>query len=403
MPSIIERFRNQVGEGVKASSGSKRGLPQGNAWGNPSSNGWWNRIFGMQPGAKVDYRALADPAWLNSIVGAALNYIGRNLPQAPPCIYWVKPNGDEKIIPGHPLEQLLKRPNKYYDGLTLRKATFLSLIAGRGDAYWWIRRNNDGSPRELWYLPHWQCWPIWKTDSTTDDWITGYCYRNVGVNYYIDFEDIIHFRDGLNPYNMRGGLDPIGSAYRELVHDNETSGFNVALLKNMGVVPVVISPKDATGTLQDGDMELIKAMYEENSTGDNRGRPLVVDGSVDVQKLALSPSEMMMDRISARDESRIASLIGIHPISLGLEIGLERSTFENTEQAEKMSWYGGIIPRLDLINSACDVQLLPCYPGYTTKRVGANLKNVLALQENREVQFKSISMSVANAAWLTVT
>lgn len=397
MSSALVKFRTGVIEGVKRSG---RGLPAGNAYGNAGMyGGWWGRLFGLLPGAKVNYREMADPAWLNSIVGAAVNWIGRNLPQAPPCVYRL--SGDkETIIPGHPLTELLKRPNPYYDGRTLRQATFLSLIAGRGNAYWWIKRSNNGMPLELWYIPHSQCWPVWEQDATTDNWISAYAYRNNGQTYYLKYEDVIHFRDGLDPFNLRSGLDPLGSAYRELVSDNEVSAYNVALLKNMGVVPVIISPKDTQATLIQTDADSLKEQYEEATTGDNRGRPLVLTGGVDVNQIGLSPKDMMPERWAVRSETRITALIGINAVVLGLESGLERSTYSNQEEARRAAWEDGIIPRLEMINSECDTQLLRFYPGASTKRVGADYRRVPVLQENRESQIKYVSLAVGGKAFL---
>ena len=152
-----------------------------------------------------------------------------------------------KALPlvNHPLEQLLRRPNKQYDGDTLRKAIMLSLVTGASNAYVWIKRDKgSGLPMELWYIPHFQIWPYWVEDATTDNWLAGYVYRCNGVDTLLAPENVIHFRDGIDPYNQRLGLDLLDSGSRELVADNEASGYLVAMLKNLGITPVIISPKD---------------------------------------------------------------------------------------------------------------------------------------------------------------
>lgn len=378
----------------------KSGLPMGNYVGSSryGTGRYW--FYGLLPGAKVDYERIAGDRWKNAIVQASLAWIGRNLPQAPPCIYRENAKGEEAIVPGHPLTELLKRPNPYYDGRTLRQATFLSMIAGRGNAYWWVKRGPTGLPLELWYLPHFDVWPLWDHESTTDNWIVGYAYRNNGTIVRLKNEEVIHFRDGMDPENQRMALDPLKSGSREIVTDNEASGFAAALLKNMGVPGVVISPAHEGATFQTTDSDELKAMFEENAGGDNRGRPIVLSGGVRLDRLNLSPNELLLDHAQDRPEARLCALIGINPVVLGLTIGLEHSTYANMEEAERAAWRNGIIPRLELMNSELDTQLLPFYPNTTKLRVGADYRRVIALQDSLDDLYKRNNGAVGGP-WLT--
>ncbi|MCW3058349.1 MAG: Phage portal protein, partial [Capsulimonas sp.] len=126
----------------------KSGLPMG-GYGSGGRYGGRSIFYGLLPGSKVDYQRQAGSLWRNSIVAASINWIGRNLPQAPPCVYQIKADGTETIVPKHPLTKLLMRPNPYYSGRVLRIATFLSLIVN-GNAYWYIIRGMNGKPKELW-------------------------------------------------------------------------------------------------------------------------------------------------------------------------------------------------------------------------------------------------------------
>jgi HK97 family phage portal protein len=379
---------------------ASQALPMSTSQGSNAYNGGTSFLTGLLPSAKFDYKRLAGDAWRNSIVAASIQWIGRNLPQAPPVVYQMQDDGTEVIVPGHPLTQLLKRPNPFYDGRTLRQATFLSLIAGKGNAYWWIKRANDGTPLELWYLPHFDCFPIWDQTSTTDNWITGYVYRNQGQYIRLENDAILHFRDGMDPYNPRLGLDPLDSASREIVTDNEHSGYTAALLKNMCMSPLLITPKDATQSFEETDQRELKSMFEESSTGDNRFRPIVLSGSMDVQKLSLTPNEMMLDTASDNAEARLCALIGVPAMLLGLKVGLEHSTYSNMEESRASAWQDGIIPRLELMNSECDTQLLPFFDPNPTLRTGADYRRIAALQEDRDNQYERVTAAVGGP-WLT--
>ena len=357
-----------------------------------------NWLFGLLPGAKIDYQRLAGQLWKNSIVASSINWIGRNLAQAPACVYKINPDGEEEIVQGHPLTALLQRPNKFYGGRVLRFATVLSLVVS-GNAYWYIVRDMAGRPKELWYLPHTQVTPDWPDDATTDNWITGYIYYQQGRKIDLKFADVIHFRDGLDPDNMRQGLSPLASASREVVTDNERSGYEAALLKNTGVPGCIITPVDSTKTFTKGTKDELKSEYEESTTGDNRGRPMVLSGPIEVKRLALSPEELMLKGVSDKAEERICALIGVPPGVLNLGVGLAHSTYSNREADKETAWYEAIIPRLDIINSELDVQLLPFLGNPATERVGADYRNVRALRESMDNLYKRLTAAVSGP-WL---
>ena len=351
-------------------------------------------FFSYLPGATIDYERKAGDAWKNGVISAALGWIARNLPYAPLAVFTEDANGDEKIVPKHPLAELLKRPNKYYDGKTLLQATFLSLIAGRGNAYWWVKRDNVGRPIEFWYLPHFECWPIWNNESTTNNWITGYAYRQNGITYTLKESDVIHFRDGLDPECTRIGLDPLKATARERVVDNAASGYAAQLLENMAIPGAIISPADKQADFDAGDYEDIKASFEISAGGDNRFRPMVATSAIKIEKLSFSPQELLLDTVQNRPEARLLAQIGISPMVLGLTVGLEHSTYSNMETAEIAAWYNCIMPRIALICSELDTQALAFYPGHESLHVGGDYRKVPALQEDLAAKHKYLSLAV---------
>lgn len=378
----------------------KAGLPMASnaaASSRYGSNSWF---YGLLPGADKDYYREAGDAWKNGIVSAALSWINRNLPYASLAVYTEDAKGEETIVPRHPLAGLLKRPNKYYDGRTLLQATFLSLIAGRGNAYWWVKRDNGGRPLEFWYLPHFECWPVWDRNATTDDWIARYAYRQQGITYFLRNEDVIHFRDGLDPENPRLGLDSLKAGARELVTDNAAAGWAAQLLENMAIPGLLIHPK-GEGVLDQEQIDFLKAQFEARSGGENRFRPMALSGDVDVKNLAFSPQEMLLDTVQNRPEARLLAMIGLSPMVLGLTIGLEHSTYSNMETAEKAAWYNCVMPRIALICSELDVQALASYgPEAENMYLAGDYRKVPALQDNLDEKYKRITAAVGGA-WLT--
>lgn len=375
------------------------GLPMGNTLSVGRGNVNGLLFGGLLPGAHKDFDREAGSKWKNAVVAASLGWISRNLPAAPPVIFQEEANGEEKVVPKHPLSEKLRSPNKYYDGKTLRQATFLSLIAGGGNAYWWVKRDNIGRAIELWWLPHWEVWPIWTAQSTTDNWITGYGYRNNGVTYILQNDEVIHFREGMDPQYMRIGLDPLRPVAREIVTDNDAAGFTAALLGNMCIPGCVISP-EGDGVIEQSDAQDIKDHIEQDFGGDNRFRPMVIPSSIKIDKLSFSPEEMALTTLQDRGEARMCAIIGINAVVLGFTVGLEHSKYANMKEARAGAWEDGIIPRLENINSTLDTQLLPFYPGSESQRVGADYRRVPALQDSMDDLCQRLTLAVGGP-WMS--
>lgn len=382
-------LKASTGLTVKASPLPMSTLSGGSVFGGTGRYPWFGR---MLPGTKLDYQAMAGDKWKNAVVSAGVSWVGRNLPYAPLKVYEYDDVGKDKYVK-HPLEQILRKPNRFYDGKTLLQATFISLIAGNGNAFWWVKRTNTGLPLELWYLRHDQVWPLWDQFATTEDWISGYAYRNAGITYILNNDDIIHFRDGLDPDFTRMGLDPLKAMSRELVTDNDASGYAAQLLDNLCMPGAIISP-NSDAIFDKTDAEELKDQFEESTGGDNKFRPIVMTSSVKIDKMALTPKEMMLDSIQHQPEARICAAMGISPMVLGLEAGLKHSTYSNMETAEAAAWHNCIMPRIGLICSELDTQVLSYYPNGDNIHVAGDYDNVPALQENKESQFKSVSLVV---------
>ncbi len=373
----------------------RAGLPMGNSnFGGSQFGGLARNFFaGLLPGATIDYEREAGRAWKNAIVAAALAWISRSLPYAPLAVFVESADGQEKLVPKHPLAKLLKRPNPYYDGKTLLQATFLSLVAGKGNAYWWVRRANGGQPLEFWYLPHFDVWPIWDSESTTDNWISGYAYRQNGQIQILSNDEVIHFRDGLDPERPRMGWDALRSVSREIVVDNGASSYAAQLLDNMCIPGLLIHPK-GDGIFEEGDRQEIRDYLEQETGGANRFRPIALSGDVVLEKMSLSPQEMTLDTMQDRPEARILSIIGISPMVLDLTVGLEHSTYSNKETAEKAAWYNCIMPRIALICAELDTQVLSMFPGAEEMYLGGDYRKVMALQDNLDKKYARLSTAV---------
>jgi HK97 family phage portal protein len=335
-------------------------------------------------GTGINYEKEVGDLLKSSLVMAGVNWLGRTLPEAPPMVVQQLPDGTEEVIPDHPLVKMLKRPNRYYSGSTIWKA-FASSWIPSGNPYWIKGRNSLGEVKELWPTPDWTLQPRWPLDGSV--FISGY-------DYYVDdrivaqYEprDIVHFRDGINPYNPRLGLSPVGSVLREIYTDNEYSNYSALLAKYGGVPPFVISPKAGVGAVG-VDVDKLREQFLRKTTGDERGKPLIAPVGLDVARLSFTPAEMDLKLLRRLPEERIAAVIGIPAIVLGLGAGVDSSTYNNTEQADERAYRSYLVPLYRYLEEELNVQLLQAEPQFNYQpgqSVRFDLSKIASLSEDQD-------------------
>lgn len=364
---------------TRAASAVGRGLKQLTIRFSRTTGYGWALLFGR---TRYDYVAAVGDGTRNSAVAACLSWIGRTFPEAPVRV--LKPKGSEyEAIPGHPMVELIERPNPYYSGPVLWAATMLSYHA-EGDAYWVKARSGAGRPVQLWWIPHTLMTP--KSDNDTD-FIQYYEYRPGGTPIKLDPSEVVHFRNGLDPSNPRKGSAPLKAALREVFADDEAANFFGALMRNMGIPGVLIAPDTEHVNLQQEDADAIKADFETKFGGDNRGRPMVLPAKTKVEKLAFSPEELDLRQLRRLPEERISAVLGVPAIVAGLGAGLDRSTFANYAEAREAAWEDCILPTQRIIAADLKAQLLPDFDDAAGKRVDFDISGVRVLQPDQNALY----------------
>ena len=338
------------GEGMKG--GLSFGATGSGGYGEYGSLfGWSGRLL---PGAEKDYRAQAGLYWENQVVLAAVNWIGDAMTESPPKIWRKTSKGETEAIPGHAAEALLLEPNGAYPASLLWKATLLSMIGNpSGEAYWYKERSNGGKVIAYWYVPHQQIWPAWQTDDNATGpmlkrYITGFWYQPQGGKRTLcKPEDVIYFRDGINPLNTRRGLGCLSASPRSLCAVNGLESYHTSIYDNGGVPGMVASP----AKVPDGDR--IPEMSDQFATslkehlmefrGDRAGEPLVLRYPIELQAPAFSPQQLQMIEAYNIPIALILANIGIDRMVLGIPTG--DRTFNNYKEANKAAWRRGVMPR----------------------------------------------------------
>lgn len=343
-------------------------------------------LNGLLKRTRFDYRGAIGDGLDSSVVTAPVMWLQRALPEARLALRQRSRSGAIEEVPDHEMLRLVRNPNPFYSDIALWAGTVLS-YATSGDAYWIKVRNSYGKPVELWWVPHWAMQPKASIDGT--EFLSHYEYTP-GTGYgrmELHPDDVVHFRHGINPRDMRHGLSPLDGAIREIFADLESSNFVASLLRNMGVPGVVISPKGGAMPAPE-DVEATKLWFKEAFGGDNRGRPLVMGAPTDVQAYGFNPQQMNLSEARNVAEERVCACLGIPAAVVGFGAGLEQTKVGATmEELRKLAWHNGVLPLARSLADELQRSLLPDFQrGGQMLELYWDVDDVLALQEDENKQ-----------------
>jgi len=339
------------------------------------------------PGSHRDWSSVAGDLGLNSVVASAMDWYIRNWPQATPRVMRAVDSQQMEPIEDHPILQLMAEPEPGMVG-NLLWGWVIQDYKLFGNAY--LRKQRIGGPGSqvvaLQYIPQDMIRPVGDGRNP----LTHYTYTTDGRSFDLQVSDVIHFRYGRDPEDIRLGRSPVQSVLREIATDNMASSSAYGLLSN-GAMPSIIVGPDASGSAQvdisPDDAKQVKRSLRENLTGDNAGGIVVMSGPYKMDKVSLTPAELALDTVRRVPEERICSALGINPMVLGLGSGLERSTYSNYERAQQAAWEDGMVPLLRSISDTLTVSLLPDFPeSQEGDKVEYDFAGVRALADDRQAE-----------------
>lgn len=350
------------------------------------------------PGTQYDYKSAAGVLWQNPSAAACFVALTKAFAQARP--YLEQHNGKEwERVDSHPLTDLIQRPNKFYSGEKLFGVTLISTMANEA-AFWRFERNGASEVAEIWFEPpvgHGATGiaPAW--DST--EFIKEYYYFVDGKRQSkpISIEDVVYFRNGLNPSNARLPWSPLDLGIREIATLNGASTFTGALLRNGAVPSGMLSLEGsalASGTpptpLQAEEM---KAKINANFKGDGVGDIFVSSQPWKFSKFGYSPADLNIDSIRQWPQGQICALLGTPEIVALLPTG-GAPTYENLDATMKWWWDNTIIPMEDSFADEIETQMFPAFGLDSNEfRLVWDRSQVPALQEDQVAKSTMITGS----------
>ncbi|VVT04720.1 phage portal protein [Erythrobacter sp. EC-HK427] len=258
-----------------------------------------------------------------------------------------------------------------------------------GNAFVQIARDGSGKPVELYALRPERVSIV----QGADGWPVAYRYRPGERTLELPVEDadgwpcVIHLK-GFHPTDDHYGAGCLAAAAQAVGIHNAAAEWNRALLENAARPSgaLVYEAGSDTSGLTTEQYERLKAeLAQAYQGGGNAGRPMLLEGGLKWQSLALSPADMDFAELKAAAARDIALAFGVPPMLLGLP---GDNTYANYREANRALWRLTLLPMADNLLGALSQGLAPWFPGLA---LTVDLDRVPALSEDRERLWSQVS------------
>ncbi len=320
--------------------------------------------LGQGIASRADYPSLAREGYTrNSVVHACI----REIAEAAASVDWVLfrrlGDGGRQDVPGHPLLDLLRRPNPLQGRFEFIETTIAHLYLS-GNAFLesvgpdLSDRSPDpregsadpAAPRELYVLrpdrvrvrPH----PVRLID--------GYEYTVAGQTVRFPRDRVLHLKL-FHPLDDWYGLSPVQVAALAVDKLNAGDKWNASLLQNAAVPSGALVARER---LTDEQFQRLKSEMREQVQGFHNARePLLLEQDLDWKELSLSPKDMDWTEGLKMSALQVAQIYNVPPEL----IGLQPATYQNRKEARKALYTEVVCPALQRLRDALNNWLAPAF------------------------------------------
>jgi HK97 family phage portal protein len=223
-------------------------------------------------------------------------------------------------------------------------------------------------------------------------WPHAYDYAVSGTATRLAIEDengwpgVIAIRT-MHPLDDHRGAGALEAAWQAVLIHNAATAWNRALLENAARPSGALVYETGDGaTLAHEQFERLKRELDIAFSGPaNAGRPMLLDGGLRWQSMALTPADMDFATLKSAAARDIALAFGVPPMLLGLP---GDNTYANYREANRALWRLTLLPLAEKIFAALREGLAPWFGA---ARLGIDLDLVPALSEDRERLWSQVS------------
>jgi len=288
-------------------------------------------------------------------------------------VFTIKGN-ERQRSDGHPLDQLLDRPNPFQSRFDFFEA-YISYLYLDGNSY--IEKIgpesglNAGKPKELHVLRP----DRMKVENDANGYPLKYIYTFAGNTCEFDAEDIMH-KKLFHPTNDFYGLSPLKPGGCSVDLNNQSKDWNMALLENSGRPSGALQTEE---TLTDDQYETMHSRLNEKYAGlNNAGKIAILEGGLRWQEMGLSPQEMSWEKTIKMSTREICAVFHVPPELIGDH---EHATYSNYKEARKAFYEETVLPLMDSIRDDLNRWLSPLYGNVV---IDYNRDDIEALKEDRD-------------------
>lgn len=326
------------------------------------------------PGSKFNFGKSVKDGLGSAVIVAPALWAARQFPEAPIAVR--DPQGELHF--DHPVAELLNAPNQWYSGGTMKFAEAMDFTV-QGNTYLEIGRGAGNRPVELFYQPSYQITP----KGTKTELVTHFEHDTGDGPRVIPREDMIHVRMGIDPRNYRLGICPLTCLLREVFTDDEAATMTAAILRNMGVPGIVISPAAEDASLGPDEITDTKGYFRRLFSGDKAGEPLVSSEKLNIDTLDIDLAKINIDKLRQIPEERVCAVMGIPAAVVGFGSGLEQTKVGATmKELRELAYENVIIPMQRIFAEELDRALLPEFETAPGWHVVFDNSHVRVLQED---------------------
>jgi len=257
-----------------------------------------------------------------------------------------------------------------------------------GNGYVQIIKDASGAPVELFALRPERM----RVVTGADGWPCAYDYTVQGSRTRIPVEDedgwpaIIPIR-AMHPLDDHLGAGALEAAHQAVTIHNAAARWNRSLLENAARPSGALVYETGEGMpLAHEQFERLKHELDLAFSGAaNAGRPMLLDGGLKWQSMALSPADMDFATLKSAAARDIALAFGVPPMLLGLP---GDNTYSNYREANRALWRLTLLPLAEKLFAALRQGLAPWFPA---AELHIDLDRVPALSEDRERLWSQVS------------
>lgn len=266
--------------------------------------------------------------------------------------------------------------------------TLAAQLVLHGNGYIQIIKDASGTPIELFALRPERV----EVVQGDNGWPCAFNYRIGQSTIPIPTEDengwpnLIHIK-ALHPTDDHYGAGALEAADQAIAVHNAAMEWNRSLLENAARPSGALVYDDGEGSgLTSDQFDRLKSELETAYSGQgNAGRPMLLDGGLKWQSMALSPADMDFAELKSAAARDIALAFGVPPMLLGLP---GDNTYSNYREANRALWRLTLLPLADKLLGALQEGLSPWFPD---AKLAVDLDQVTALSEDRERLWKQLS------------